>query len=361
MPRVAQVTVNGRFLTRHPTGVDRFAAEILKAWLPKYGKARAAGIVAPSTGPLHVPLGLAEPRTRGRFRGHLWEQVELPRYCKDDVLINLCNTGPILRKRQLVVLHDAAVMANPAGYSFAFRNGYRALFSGLMRRSTVVASVSQFSATELMRYIGGRAANIEVIYESGEHVLRVASDPKVLDRLGLVGQQYVLAVGSRTRNKNFGGIIKAAETLVDLGIKIVAAGGVNSRVFAGVELRSDNLVLAGYVTDGELRALYENAQCFVFPSFYEGFGLPPLEAMHCGCPVIVSRRAAMPEVCGEAAVYCDPDDPVDIVNSVRRVLTSETLRSELREAGLKRASSFTWDGAADHLEQIIASNFDGAN
>src|SRR5438105_7080560 len=137
-------------------------------------------------------------------------------------------------------------------------------------------------------------------------------------------------------------------------MKLVAVGGGNSRVFADVDLLGDGLIPAGYVTDGELRALYENAACFIFPSFYEGFGLPPLEAMHCGCPVIVSDRASLPEVCGEAAVYCDPDDPADIARQLRLVLTSSALRRELREAGLARARSFGWQRSADQLTELLA-------
>ena len=100
----------------------------------------------------------------------------------------------------------------------------------------------------------------------------------------------MLAVGSRTPNKNFQGVLKVAAPFTDLGVRIVVAGGSNPRVFAGGALRGDRLAMAGHVSDAELRALCENVACFVFPSFHEGFGLPPLEAMHCGCPVIVSRR-----------------------------------------------------------------------
>jgi glycosyltransferase involved in cell wall biosynthesis len=107
------------------------------------------------------------------------------------------------------------------------------------------------------------------------------------------------------------------------------------------------------VTDGELRALYENAACFVFPSLYEGFGLPPLEAMHCGCPVIVSERASLPEVCGNAAVYCNPDDPADIAAKLRLVLTTASLRAELRDAGLARAREFSWARAANDLAELL--------
>jgi glycosyltransferase involved in cell wall biosynthesis len=145
--------------------------------------------------------------------------------------------------------------------------------------------------------------------------------------------------------------------LDDLGIKVVAAGGSQDRVFAGVDLTGTSVVLAGYVTDGELRALYEGAQCFVFPSYYEGFGLPPLEAMHCGCPAVVSRRASLPEVCGNAVAYCDPEDPADIARQLRRVLTSAALRGELRQAGLAHTKMFRWANAAAQFEDILTSNF----
>lgn len=353
------VSINGRFLTRPATGVDRFAWELMRAWIPLHGKSRGARAVIPRASQvegasLDVPV---EPV--GNFQGHAWEQFDLPRRAREDVLLSLCNTGPIASKRQLAVLHDAGVMANASSYNAAFRHWYRFLFTGLMRRSAVVATVSKFSASELIRHVGRRAAGVEVIYESGEHVLRTPGDQRILERLGLQGRRYVLAVGSRTPNKNLAGVAKAAALLGDLDIKVVAAGGSNSRVFAGVDLSGENLVLAGYVSDAELRSLYENAQCFVFPSFYEGFGLPPLEAMHCGCPVVASKRASMPEICGDAAAYCDPSDPYDIANSIRRVLTSNSLRNELQEAGLARVKSFTWSNAAAQLEQLIANGFDG--
>jgi glycosyltransferase involved in cell wall biosynthesis len=109
---------------------------------------------------------------------------------------------------------------------------------------------------------------------------------------------------------------------------------------------------AGYVSDAELRALYENAACFVFPSFYEGFGLPPLEAMCCGCPVVVSRRASLPEVCGDAALYIEPDDPATLAAALARVLDSRELRSELAAAGRARAARWTWAAAGRQFREI---------
>ena len=107
------------------------------------------------------------------FKGHAWEQFDLPRYCHGEMLLNLCNTGPARRRRQLVVLHDASTMMNPQDFSAAFRNWYRWLFASVMKRANVIATVSKFSASELMRCVGARRADIEIIYESGEHVLQV--------------------------------------------------------------------------------------------------------------------------------------------------------------------------------------------
>lgn len=338
------------------TGVDRFAHEVLRAWLAGYAENRPARIVVPGgiKGDVKYELN-ASIEPIGVLGGHPWEQLELPRLVRGEMLVNLCNTGPIFLKSQLAVLHDAAVMDHPSAYSFRYRTWNRILFSGIMRNAASVATVSRFSASELTRYFGVRSNAIEVISESGEHILRSAAEPEILTRLSLVGRKYVLAVGSHTANKNFKTVLQAASSLGDTGVTVVAAGGINNRVFAGVDLKDSNLISAGYVTNGELRALYENAECFVFPSFYEGFGLPPLEAMHCGCPVLVSRRASLPEVCAEAAAYCDPSDPADVAGKLRRILTSPAMRQEMREAGLARAAHFTWAKSAAQLESMLVT------
>jgi glycosyltransferase involved in cell wall biosynthesis len=354
---MSHITVNGRFLTRAPTGVDRFAAELLRAWLPQAAGIHSVQALVPAKSVVKETHGLDLELARvGALTGHAWEQLELSRHCGSSMLLNLCNTGPVARRRQLVVLHDAGTMANPATYSLAFRSWYRWMFGGLMRRAGIVATVSKFSANELMQRVEARAAGIELIQGAGDHILRAQADTHVIERLGLQGRPYVLAVGSRTPNKNFTGVARAASLLAGLGYKVVAAGGSNARVFNGVELDRESLVLAGYVTDGELRALYEGAACFVFPSFYEGFGLPPLEAMLCGCPVVVSDRASLPEVCGQAALYCNPDDPVDIAAKLRRVLTSQSLQDELRAAGRARAREFSWSRAAAQLEDLLGAS-----
>lgn len=351
-----RITINGRFLTRRATGVERFAKELLQAWWSRGSGADSVRIVAPARKTPIDPQGLDIPlETLGALQGHAWEQLELPQHCRGDLLVNLCNSGPLSHEPQLAVLHDAGPVANPAAYGFAYRNWHRWMLHGLMRRARIVATVSHFSATELMHYFGRKARGIEIIYEGGEHILRTPSDPRIFARLGLDRQRYVLAVGSRSPNKNFAAVALAADMLKDLGIRVVAVGGHNPRVFARTDSRAEegSLLMAGYASDGELRALYEHAQCFVFPSYYEGFGLPPLEAMHCGCPVVVSKRSALPEICGDAAAYCDPDDPSDVARQLRRVIESPALQAELREAGFGRAALFSWTRAASLFAELL--------
>jgi glycosyltransferase involved in cell wall biosynthesis len=342
--------------------VDRFAYELLRAWWPLYAEGRSMAVAMPkrdaSTEERDLnDLGPGIRTTYGHLKGHLWEQVELPLHSGDGVLLNLCNSGPIALQRQVAVLHDVGVLATPASYSFAYRTWHRFLISALMKRAGVIATVSKFSADDITHFFGKRKQGIELIYEGGEHILREKADPRVLERLNLQDQGYVLVVGSLSPNKNLLNVVRAAELIQDLGVAIVAAGGSNTRVFADVPGGIGRLVSAGYVSNGELRALYESAACFLFPSFYEGFGLPPLEAMHCGCPVVVSNRASMPEICGDAAVYCEPSDPTDIAKQLRRVLESDSLRQEMREHGYLRAQQFSWTLAAKQLEEILSFNF----
>jgi glycosyltransferase involved in cell wall biosynthesis len=290
--------------------------------------------------------------------GHAWEQIALPIVSKESILLNLCNSAPISRSSQLVVIHDLSVIATPQSFSASYKTFHQFLMNRLIRSNSVLATVSEFSASEMMRIFGkGPKRQYEIIYEGGEHILRTPPDRGILDRLNLADRRFVLAVGSHNPNKNMKGLLQAVSLLDDLDIKVVATGGTNQRVFAGALTTDNGLIRTGHISDPELRALYEAAECFVFPSFYEGFGLPPLEAMHCGCPVAVSNRASLPEVCGDAALYFDPSDPHDIAKQLRAALTSRSLRADMRAAGLARAGKFTWRAAANALEDILDRRF----
>lgn len=359
-----RIFINGRFLTQNTTGVQRYACEVVKAIdaLLSDEHSRWNGcefILLAPPGASHFP-GLRRVRTAvvGRLRGHLWEQMELSAYARSGFLLNLCNTGPVACRNALVTIHDASVFVVPEAYSWAFRSWYRLLLPALGRTARHILTGSEFSRVELQHHAGISGEKIKVIPLGADHMSSAPACMRVFQRLGLRRRQYALAASTQSPHKNFQGIARAIELLGGGDFELVVVGGVNTKVFKhnGVP-DTDTYRAAGYVTDGELRALYEHASCFVYPSFYEGFGLPPLEAMACGCPVLVSRAASLPEVCGDAAIYCDPHDPANIAQHLSEIMGSRALQESLRQRGLDRVRAFTWSktagGVLDQLEMAL--------
>jgi len=355
------ININGRFLTQPITGVQRYAVESVKALDNLLNRGEidcgkfAYRILVPSKGLLHkLDLQRIAVNRVGYLRGHFWEQVELPFHASNGLLLNLCNAAPMAIRNQVVTIHDAAVFEFPDAYSFAFRTWYRFMLKRLGKVAAKIVTVSEFSKRELIRYCRMDESKISVVHEGAEHILTVGPQDHILEKFGLSDRRYILAVSSLNPNKNFNSVVKAIDLLKNVDYDFVIAGGVNPSVFSGTQVCSSKSVkFAGYVSDAELRTLYDHADCFVYPSFYEGFGLPPLEAMACGCPVIVSNQASLPEVCGDAAIFCDPYNPEDIAEKIRLVITDEALRERLREKGLEHAKRFTWERCAKKTLSVI--------
>jgi glycosyltransferase involved in cell wall biosynthesis len=235
-----QIVINGRFLSRQHTGVDRFAIESIRA-LDELLVANDPAlrrmsfeIVAPKQARAPTGLRRIEFRQVGRLQGHLWEQLELMRALKGRRLLNLCNTGPLLVRRQAVVIHDAATVRVPDAYTPAFRLSYRLLMPALGRRADSVMTVSDFSRRELDACWGIAADGVDVVAEGGEHLLREPADTTVLERHGLRPDAYLLAVGSMAPHKNLLALLRAVSFPSELPIDLVIAGGSNSRIFSGV-------------------------------------------------------------------------------------------------------------------------------
>jgi glycosyltransferase involved in cell wall biosynthesis len=352
--RAARIYLNGRFLTQPVTGVQRFARELISALSDCADSeiSESIEILAPPGVGMATYAGF-RVRTVGRFSGHLWEQLELPWHARRGWLVSLCNTAPLLKRQQLVVIHDAAVFAVPAAYTWAFRTWYRVLFLLMSRMVRLRFTVSNFSRRELATYLRLAPNMLGLLSEGGEHVLREVADVSVLKRHHLTARPFALAVSSTSPHKNFAMAVRAFELLSDLDCDLVVAGGANPRVFAGASGLGENVKHLGYVTDAELRALYEGALCLIYPSVYEGFGLPPLEAMVCGCPVIASNAASLPEVCGAAALYCDAQDPACIAAAVRALAADPALREQLRGRARQRAAEYGWKNGAQRLLQAF--------
>ncbi len=191
-------------------------------------------------------------------------------------------------------------------------------------------------------------------YPGSDHVRHDDGDADALSHLELPKQPFLLAVASANPNKNFALVVRALGTLGDKAPPCVIVGRTDQRHFGEVSLASERLTHLGYVSDAELLALYRRALCLVFPSIYEGFGLPPLEAMAAGCPVIASHTSAMPEISGAAAEYCDPSDYRTLARAILRVAESPARRREMIERGIRRARTFSWDDGGRLLLELAA-------
>jgi glycosyltransferase involved in cell wall biosynthesis len=350
-PRIA---INGRFLTQRASGVQRFATEAIKAIDALLERDYAAlkgrvELVAPRTA-RDFPLKNIPLRRTGFFSGYAWEQFEFPLHAAGRLLLNLCMLGPLIARHQIVVVHDATVRALPDNFSARFRAAYGFLLPRLCRRAELVVSVSEFSRREIGKWYGADIGKMPVCYEGGDHITAVAADPTVLCRLNLVGRKFFLGVGVDSANKNIATVVAAFHKAKLGDTVLVLTGAMDPKVFGQIDqIKSDGVRMVGFISDSDLRTLYEHALALVFPSFYEGFGLPPLEAMTCGCPVIISEQPALSEVCGDAALRCRADDTAQIMRHMQALHSDAGLRARLAAAGRERARRFTWESTARSL------------
>ncbi|MCC6355875.1 MAG: glycosyltransferase family 4 protein [Verrucomicrobiae bacterium] len=349
-----RILINGRFLGQPIAGVQRYGREMIAA-LGRRSDPRFDFVLAlqPSVD-APVPEGVSAMRGGHLLPRILWEQLWLPGAfgrAGCDILWSPCNIGPVRVTRQVLTIHDASPVAHGEWFSPHFRWSYRWVWRRLGHRVMRIVTDSAFSRDELTRHGVVTSDRIRVVPGGVSPAFRPIS---VRER----GRGYVLALASRDPRKNIGRLLEAWAMMpseIRGGRELIVAGG-SYGCFASEGLRvptGHDVRFLGYVADEDLPALYSGADAFVFPSLYEGFGLPPLEAMACGCPVIVSEVGPLPEVCGRAAAYIDPVDAGSIADGITRVMGDAKLRESLVGEGHRRASRFTWERAAEALLQVF--------
>jgi glycosyltransferase involved in cell wall biosynthesis len=341
-------------------GVQRFAIEVTKAIdglieAGEYGDFDGNIEICAPHDARDFPLRHIQLRRSGIGGGYFWEQAELPLHTMGRLLVNFCGPAPLLRHDQVVVVHDATVRARPDNFSAQFRMIYNFLIPRIVRHSAHSLTVSEFSRREIGRWYGVDVSRMQVCYVGADHILRVVPDNTIIERLGLAGRKFFLGVGV-SKNKNTGAIIEAFRR-AGLDDALLVLTGQRYEWIDGEQkqVSMEGLRHAGYVSDAELRALYEHALAIVSPSHYEGFGLPPVEAMLCGCPSIISNSSAMVEICGDAAMTCDADDIDELARLMRIMHDDPERRAAMSAAGRARASRFTWKSTARMLLDVCRS------
>ena len=337
--------INGRFLNQPLTGVQRYASEVVRALDDLLSERNGqADILAPrlTKAPRYKSIRIS---TSAFTSGYVWEQCELPIRARRPIL-SLCNVGPLAQAEQVLCMHDANVFDCPDSYSRDFRLFYRVFLPRLARRAARLTTVSRASRTQIARTFSLAEKDIVVLPNGHEHVLDWRPERSLLrDAIGGL-RPFVLMIGSTALHKNLGLVLGLAEALEAEGLDIVVAGG-NAPIFAKApQGRAANVRFLGRVSDDDLAYLYGRALCLAFPSRSEGFGLPLLEAMTLGCPVVAAPIPSSLEVCGDSALFAALDERDQWLRYVVRIAHSRELRAEMGGLGKIRAKSFSWRESA---------------
>ncbi len=344
------VYLNGRVLNQPISGVERYGQEVFRR-LPGNFKV------------------LKPPSAFRGALGHLWEQIYLPgRVGNNGFLYSPANTAPLLAINQVVTIHDVSVLDCPEWFRPDFARWYRFLIPRLARRASAVITDSEFSKGRIISQCQIPSEKIYTI-PCGVDFGRFNGAPsgtqdqdQIRQTFGL-DREYILSVGTIEPRKNLQMLLQAWKSIRNSAASIVLAiaGGEKAHIRAGrLSQEDEGVIFLGRVPDEFLPGLYAGATAFIYPSIYEGFGLPILEAMACGTPVIASNCTAIPEVVGSAGLLVDPVDVVNLASAITRLLSDQSLRTRLAALGKERAALYSWQKTADRIWEVLVTHADRA-
>ncbi|MGB9677868.1 MAG: glycosyltransferase family 4 protein, partial [Candidatus Ratteibacteria bacterium] len=347
--------IAARFLTQPITGVQRYGIELSKAIKKLNTEYNEYNItfVAPKNVIHNEIAKFLNVKKIGSLKGQLWDQISLLNFLKskgNPLIINFSNTLPVFYENKIVTIHDIIHLKYPVSYSY--KKYYEVVFPLILKHSKHIITVSEFSKKEISSYFGIDESKISIVYNGVDEKFK----PKKLENQ----ERYILGVSSIAYHKNFVSLVEAFWKLKTKDIKLYIVGGLNEKIFGKDSKRilsyienNNNIKFLGRVDDDKLVKLYSNATCFVYPSLYEGFGIPPLEAQACGCPLILSDIPVFREVYKDSVVYFNPLDIDDVANKVEEVLNDENLRTSLMQKGFENSQKYTWGNSAKIFFKVV--------
>lgn len=362
-----EILINGRFLCQQATGVQRVSREFTLAADRLLAEGRYPSLrlrlVAPE-GADFVSLGLKSITTEhlAGGNGYRWEQVALARRVGKGALISLGNAAPIvslLRSRSIaVMIHDQSYRLFPGDYSLAYRMIHALMDRVILTRACPLFTVSSTEAAEI-RKSNPWLQNTIITAPNGSWIEDADTGPVSARST----RGFGLSIGGFAERKNFVGAFRTAVALAEQGIDFRFVGKPSPLALTLLSevsktLRS-RIHYLGYVDNDALIRLYRDAAFLLYPSFYEASGLPPSEAMTFGCPVIASDLPVMRERCGDAALYCAPDDPGAMVAAALRIVNNPDLAADLAIRGRTRAARFSWRNQADIILSAVLQELEG--
>ncbi|WP_029904135.1 glycosyltransferase family 1 protein [Prevotella sp. 10(H)] len=345
--------VNGRYLTQKATGVHRYAFEICN-------KLHEMGVDFHVAIPqeIHPDYKFSFKTVKcGSLKTHLWEQISLPHYLKtigNPLLISFTGCGPLNYNNQIMTIHDVSHERYPDWFSKNYYRFYHFMMPRIGKKAHAVLTVSVFSKSEIIDTLGIEADKIHVIHSNVPFHDKPSREEILSFQPDAGAERYIIAVSSMDPRKNFIRLAKAFGNVKDKSVKLYIIG-MSFKAFSTPDLEKltgENIHLPGYIPDDQLQKMYQNALLSVYPSLYEGFGLPPLESMTYGCPAICSDIPALREVSGDAALYLDPYDVDDITAKINQLLNDDSLRKDLRLKGLEQIKKYSWDKSAAQVYEL---------
>lgn len=346
------IVINARFLTQPITGVQRYAIEISKRLRHNYTENELC-FISPKNIIHNEVASQLKVQISGRFTGHIWEQFELPLLVdKHDLLINLCNTAPILIRNKIVTIHDLAYHFDDGWYSKKFKAFYSFLIPRIFQSSLKIVTVSNTVKSEMLNHFKNIPSKKIVVIscalasEFSDNFTNTLKDKKIL-----------LTVGSMDPRKNLTNLIKAFDFVNDKGIvlKIVGGGAKSFKKNKNTPYNNRQIEFLGRVNDEELKLLYHKAYAFIFPSFYEGFGIPPLEALHSDCILLGSDIPVFREIYQKNMIYFDPQRPKSIAEKIDFVFGNADQAEVFLEGKNKILSKYSFDDSSEKWKALIQS------
>lgn len=362
-------------------GIGRHTRELVRALAPLVGETAATLVVfGRSDQPLPEPpagLSMQVIPVPNRWLTIAWHRARLPLpveffvgshdlYHASDFVL-----PPVRKARTLLTVHDLSFLTVPDCADASLRRYLSRVVPRSVARADHILADSQSTKDDLVALLDVPADKVTVVYPGVDARFHPIDDPaeqsRVRQRYGIGSKPFVLGVGTLEPRKNWPALIRAwtllrqttalPHTLVIAGGKGWLTGEITSAVTA-CPLKSE-IVLTGFVADGDLPALYSAAGVFAFPSLYEGFGIPVLEALACGAPVVCANNSSLPEAAGDAALLVDARDESELAAALLRMIEDQTLRTERRERGMQHASGFSWPCSAEVLWRSYRQVLDG--
>jgi glycosyltransferase involved in cell wall biosynthesis len=333
------IVCNTRCMNAPLTGVQRYTEKILGSFPQKIEN------VQPS------------PSASRGLKGHAWEQLALPFMMRKRLLWSPSNSGPISYSRQVVTIHDVVSVDHPEWFTQAYVKWYNYMLPRLCKNALHIITISEFSKQRIMELFKVPYSKITMIYNgTGDLKKQSGADHQPLK---IPFERYVLSLGSLEPRKNIPLLLQAWQSLLkripeDIGLVIVGGKG-SERIFkdAGLSQIPDRVYFTGHIADEHVSQLYLNSLFFVYLSVYEGFGLPPLEAMSVGTPVITGNRTSLPEVVGNAGLLIDPYSMAECENAMLTLINDQKLRMELSARSAIQANRFDWENTSRQTWDVL--------